>query len=315
MDEEKLHPIRYVAQATGLSPHVIRVWERRYGAVRPGRSSKNRRLYSEADIHRLTLLKKARSNGHSISHAASLEPQLLSAVGQDREARREGRPANGNTVGHGNWLPEPHLEACWGSVIGLDAPALTAALGKAAVHLSHTALLTGVISPLFGRIGDAWAAGSLKIVHEHLASAVVEGFLLDLLSSARPLPQAPRMVVATPVEQWCRLGALMAAVLAADLGWQVVYFGAGLPADEVAAAAGMTSARAVSLGIASRMDPHVLARELSRLRRGLGKGVRLLIGGQACTEHLESLAASGAHVFATLNEFIASPALTALSVE
>ena len=40
------HPIKVVARRTGLSAHVIRIWEKRYGAVEPERTDTNRRLYS-----------------------------------------------------------------------------------------------------------------------------------------------------------------------------------------------------------------------------------------------------------------------------
>ena len=43
------HPIQVVVRRTGLSPHVIRVWEKRYDAVVPTRTPTNRRRYSDAD--------------------------------------------------------------------------------------------------------------------------------------------------------------------------------------------------------------------------------------------------------------------------
>ena len=48
MAKKNFYTIRYVSQRTGLTPHVIRAWEKRYAAVVPNRSAKNRRLYSEA---------------------------------------------------------------------------------------------------------------------------------------------------------------------------------------------------------------------------------------------------------------------------
>ncbi|MBR43506.1 MAG: hypothetical protein CME18_03760 [Gemmatimonadetes bacterium] len=38
------HPIRVVAQRTGLSTPVLRAWERRYGVVTPNRSNGGQRL-------------------------------------------------------------------------------------------------------------------------------------------------------------------------------------------------------------------------------------------------------------------------------
>ena len=51
---------------TGLSPHVIRVWEQRYKAVVPARTETNRRVYSEEQVERLRLLGMATRAGHSI---------------------------------------------------------------------------------------------------------------------------------------------------------------------------------------------------------------------------------------------------------
>ena len=50
MKPKSLFPIRYVSRQTGLTPHVIRAWENRYGAVTPKRTDTNRRVYSNADI-------------------------------------------------------------------------------------------------------------------------------------------------------------------------------------------------------------------------------------------------------------------------
>ncbi|MDT8340232.1 MAG: MerR family transcriptional regulator, partial [Longimicrobiales bacterium] len=46
------HPIRVVADRTGLNPTLLRAWERRYGVVDPGRSDGGQRLYSDADVAR-----------------------------------------------------------------------------------------------------------------------------------------------------------------------------------------------------------------------------------------------------------------------
>ena len=64
---EKRHPIQVAARRAGLSPHVLRAWEKRYGdVVAPGRSAGGRRLYSDADIERLRLLHEATRAGRRI---------------------------------------------------------------------------------------------------------------------------------------------------------------------------------------------------------------------------------------------------------
>ena len=80
------HSIKAVSRKTGLSAHVIRVWERRYKAVQPSRTGTNRRLYSEADVERLGLLKQATQAGHSIGTIADLPVDRLMKIAAEAAA-------------------------------------------------------------------------------------------------------------------------------------------------------------------------------------------------------------------------------------
>ena len=71
------HPIKVVCHRTGLSAHVIRVWERRYGLICCKRTQSNRRLYSDEEIERLRLLKVLTDCGHRISNIACLSTRRL----------------------------------------------------------------------------------------------------------------------------------------------------------------------------------------------------------------------------------------------
>lgn len=67
-----------VARLTGISPDTLRIWERRYELVNPYRTDKGGRLYSQADVTRLTLIKSLVDQGHAISTVAPLSNQELS---------------------------------------------------------------------------------------------------------------------------------------------------------------------------------------------------------------------------------------------
>lgn len=64
------YAIGTVSSLTGLDPHTIRAWERRHRAVVPGRSETGRRLYCDADVERLRLLRSATEAGHAIGSVA-----------------------------------------------------------------------------------------------------------------------------------------------------------------------------------------------------------------------------------------------------
>lgn len=64
---------------TGLSPDIIRAWERRYGVIEPTRTSTRHRLYSREDIGRLALIKTLVDLGHRIGTVGNLSLEELQA--------------------------------------------------------------------------------------------------------------------------------------------------------------------------------------------------------------------------------------------
>src|SRR5690349_231555 len=71
------HSIKTAARLSGLSPHLIRMWEKRYQAVSPDRSGTNRRVYSDDEVERLRLLREVTSAGHTIGNVATLPTARL----------------------------------------------------------------------------------------------------------------------------------------------------------------------------------------------------------------------------------------------
>ncbi|MDA7921268.1 MerR family transcriptional regulator [Verrucomicrobiales bacterium] len=75
--ETEFFEISAVARLTGISSHLLRVWERRYQVVEPNRSESKRRQYTGGNIQRLSLLKALVDNGHSIGSIAPLSTDQL----------------------------------------------------------------------------------------------------------------------------------------------------------------------------------------------------------------------------------------------
>src|SRR5215207_9740292 len=81
------HPIAVVAARTGLSQDLLRMWERRYGAVEPTRSAGGQRLYSDDDVERLRLIDAAVAAGRRVGRIARLPTRALAElVDEDRAA-------------------------------------------------------------------------------------------------------------------------------------------------------------------------------------------------------------------------------------
>lgn len=289
------HPIGVVARRTGLKPDLIRAWERRYGAVTPGRTDTRRRFYSDEDVERLLLLRRVVSTGRGISQVAGLSTEELETLVESEASAGMQTPAAAQDAGAaGDDLAEAFLGRCVGAAQRLDMRELEMQIERASVAFSRTSLIEKVLVPLMHRIGDLWHQGTLRPLHEHMASAVVRSFVGALYGSHQPELSAPHMVITTPSRQHHELGALMAAASASGEGWQVTYLGPELPPEEIAAAALQKGARAVALSLTYPPDDPMLTDDLRRLRRLLGSRTLLLVGGRAAPSYAGVLSEIGA---------------------
>jgi MerR family transcriptional regulator, light-induced transcriptional regulator len=283
----KRHPIQVVARRTGLTVDVLRAWEKRYGVVKPGRSEGGRRLYSDDDIERLRLLRRASRAGRRIGQVASLSSQELAALirEDEREEVEAGpQPAASETTAAGFFL-----KACLAAMERFDSRELEDVLTRAMVTLGAQVVIEQIAAPLMRRVGEAWSQGDVGPAQEHLASAVLLRAMGELIGAVEPSGAAPNLVAATPAGQDHEFGALFAAATAAAEGWRVTYLGANLPAEDIAAAARETGAEAVVLSIVYPREEKELEEELKELRLTLPPAVPIVAGGAALESYREAL--------------------------
>ena len=286
-------PIQAVVRATGLSAHLLRAWERRYRAVHPTRSRSGQRRYSEADVQRLLLLRRATQAGHPIGTIAEHS---------DAEVRR----LLGGEAGSARAMlatPEEELQRnCVAAVREMNERELIDLLESAVTRFGHQGLLQRIVAPLAEEIGELWRNGQLTAAHEHFFTAAARTFLGKTAQQFAPAPDAPALIAATPVGQHHELGAFMAAVMATNLGWRAIYLGCSLPAAEIAAAAIQLEARVLVLSIIHPPDDPHLATELRAIRRRL-PDINLLVGGRASASYRSALKSIKADVISDLIEF------------
>lgn len=292
------HPVRLVANRTGLSPHVLRAWERRYAVVAPHRSQGGQRLYSDHDVERLRRLSQLTGRGHSISRIASLPLEELERLEEQAPSAPAVRRAGEDESSAAAELVGEALRA----VRRLDAEELQAVLQRGAITLGGPVFLDEVVAPAVEAVGDGWSRGALSVAKEHMSTAVFRRVLEWQLGAYRVDDDMPRLVVATPPGESHELGALMVAVSAVGQGWGITYLGPDLPVVELLAAARDIEARAVALSTVYSPNDEKLLAAVKATREGMPKRTPLIIGGAAANRLREPMGASGAIVLDSLPE-------------
>ncbi|MCB1153420.1 MAG: MerR family transcriptional regulator [Deltaproteobacteria bacterium] len=265
MDNKELYPIRVVTRMTGLSPDIIRAWERRYGAVEPHRTDGNTRLFTSADIHRLALLKRVVDSGHNIKSIAGLTDDELEQLAT-REAAHS--PVDNATAEQFIIGDDPYTtlrQDYMNAVFRFDVRRAARLLSRTAALVNPLELIEHVLLPVLRDTGHNWAEQRFSVAHEHLVSMQIRGLLQKITDYANPQPGSPKIIFTTPEGHWHEFGALVGALLAASRGVEPIYLGPHLPEDDIEIACEVSRANVLVLGIVRDIDEG----EFEPLRTGL----------------------------------------------
>lgn len=293
------HPIRVVAKRTGLTPAVLRAWEKRYSVVVPSRTDGGQRLYTDDDVERLSLLRRAVEEGRGISQVAALPTEDLKELVREDEVERQGLGPLERLEGTSATRV---LEKAQRAVTQMDPGELERTLTRAALAFSLPTVVDDVVVPLLAKIGTAWESGRVGPSHEHLGTVVIRRFLEWMLEAATVGEGAPVMVAATPAGEKHELGALLAAVSGAAEGWKAIFLGPDLPAEEVAVAALRLEADVVTLSCVDPRTAEALPGEILRIRERLPADVHLVVGGPLAEAREGALRTEGVEILPTFQD-------------
>jgi len=296
-----------LSRRLGVSDHVLRAWERRYGLLQPTRSSGGFRLFSETDVARVRRMQAHLAQGLSAAEAARVAlaedqaalPEKQAGLAGDATPRADSSPAVGagrlQAAGPGLPAADPGPLAAVGEWPGalrraldaFDEPAAQAVLDRLVSDLSLTTMLREVVLPYLAELGERWVQGTASIAQEHFASNLIRGRLAGLARGWGD-GQGPRAVLACPPAELHDLALMIFGIALNRRGWRIDYLGANTPVDEVTRAA---QARHPDLVVLATTRPEnlepltaeliVLARHASLVLAGAGATPQLAAAVQA----------------------------------
>ncbi|HEX7951092.1 MAG TPA: MerR family transcriptional regulator [Candidatus Limnocylindrales bacterium] len=303
-----MYTIRQASARTGVAVPTIRAWERRYGVVVPARTPAGYRLYDEAALQRLGMMRRLVDEGWqpSVAAAAILDggPAALAAAatatdGPAAAAERATalEPSDGAVPARDVPIARRFVEAAR----TMDEAELSRTLDDAFARGSFERAMSDVLFPALEDLGSAWASGAVSVAGEHLASHAVLRRLANALDAAGSGdPSARPVVVGLPPGSRHELGALAFAVALRRGGTPVAYLGPDLPLDDWVRAA--KGAAAAVIGVVTRRDrraAELVARRLVEAE----PGVVVALGGEAA----DVVTAPGAiHLPARLEDGVAA---------
>jgi DNA-binding transcriptional MerR regulator len=267
-----IYNLKAVIRETGLSPEILRAWERRYGLVKPQRSPGGHRIYSQYDIEMLKWLVARQKEGLSISRAVEMWRGLVKD-GQD-PLQQFHTPLQ--TVEVGGSMLDEHREAWIEACLAFDEQAAERALSQAFAIVAPEIACTEVLQKGLSEIGERWYQGAISVQQEHFASSLAMLRMSALFIAAPPPTRLERILAACPPGEEHDFVLLLAAFMLRRLGWDVVYLGANVPLSRLAETIQLTSPRLV-LSVAQTLNSAAALREMADYVNA--RGVPLGFGG------------------------------------
>jgi DNA-binding transcriptional MerR regulator len=259
-----------LSRRTGVSPDLLRAWERRYGLLRPARTDGGFRLYGEDDVRRVAAMRAHLARGLSAAEAAR-----LAVTDPPAGAALVDRP--------GDALAE-RLEL-------FDEAGAHALLDSLLASLTLETVLRDAVLPALAAIGDRWERGEVSVAQEHFASALLRGRLLGL-ARRWGAGGGPHALLACPPGELHDLGLIAFGLALRGEGWRITYLGPDTPVETIADAARTVEADVVV--VAGTLPRHIEAARAPLA--ALAEGTRLVLAGPGATaaaaaaigaEHLE----------------------------
>ena len=262
-------PIGELSRRVGVSSDVLRKWERRYGILRPGRTSGNHRLYSEVDEARVRLMLDHVQRGISPAQAAELAVAARFRI-------TPGTAPDG--------LRDQLVLARQRMLSALaryDESAADQVLEKLLARIAPTTIVRDVFLALMREVGERWAEGALSVAQEHFATGFIHGRLLGI---ARGWDHGlgPRGLLACPSDEQHTLGLIAFGICLHQIGWRIIYLGADTPASMILEAAETVKPR---LTVIAAVMPDRLDAAASEWAI-LGRRQAIAVGGSGSTPEL-----------------------------
>ena len=269
---ENKFSINVMSTATGVMPHTLRTWEKRYQVFTPGRSEGGQRLYSEIDLDKAKLIVALIDQGHTISSLAKYSLKNLRSL-----------------LGHNN-REDSESEKVFTSI---EIKKLLKHLGNydidsVASGMQHLRLSVGVkefifkiVLPVMHEIEKLALKGIYSISQEHIISTIVSD-QLHQINLANEGPNCNRFALATPVGNLHELPIMIAEIICHANRVPTNYLGASHPAECLGEAVNALKCKTIVMGVISSAEWNYekdIVKYLQSIDKYLNNRIEIILGG------------------------------------
>ncbi len=264
------YSIKDLERLSGIKAHTIRMWEKRYGLIDPGRTETNIRNYSDSDLKKILNVSILNRYGIKISRIAAME---------DSEIAEKIFIVTRDSTDYDSLIENLVI-----SMVDMNEENFEKMLSRAIMQIGFEETIIKVIYPFFEKIGLLWQTGAINPAQEHFISHLVRQKMIVAIDSVMPAKNndPKHFLLFLPEEELHELGLLFYNYLLQKRGHKVTYLGQWVPLEDMAAASTVIKAEYLLTSISSAHSGEDLNQYLTQLSSSF-KDQKIFISGYQTT--------------------------------
>ncbi|RPD90740.1 MerR family transcriptional regulator [Aureibaculum marinum] len=214
--------IKDLENFTGIKPHTIRIWEKRYHLLKPSRTDTNIRYYDGDNFIKLLNINLLYNNGYKISKIAEFSEDLLLRKVKELTSDKA--------------LEQGVQNEFKVAMLNFDVAAFNNAYNKLLSYKSFSEIFLDVLIPLLDHIGLLWQSKTIKPMHEHFVSNLVMQKLhanIERSQISNFSKKDKTFVLFLPIGEIHELGLLFLHYELILRGYHSIYLGANINIEAV----------------------------------------------------------------------------------
>lgn len=271
-----IYSISDLEKLSGIKSHTIRMWEQRYGVLRPKRTDTNIRYYEDEDLQRLLNVALLNRHGFKISKIAAMSKEdIAEKVSDVSDIKIE---------------LDAQLDVLTLSVIEMDEYKFARIFDNHVAQLGFEKTMLDVVYPFLEKLSLLWLTGSIKPVQENFITQLIRNKLIAAIEN-KPLSndrKAPKFILYLPRDEQQELSLLFMHYLLKNRGFQVINLGANLALIDLKDACQIHHPDFVFTVLSETFNREPIQRYLENLRNSAPDSRLLLTGYLVATQSLRT---------------------------
>jgi MerR family transcriptional regulator, light-induced transcriptional regulator len=272
-----VYSIRDLEKLCGIKAHTIRIWEQRYGIIKPNRTETNIRYYLDTDLNLLLNIVVLNRNGHKISKIAKMsKEEIAEKVSAISEV----------SLDFGTQLDDLTL-----AMIEMDEYKFDHILTANIENLGFEKTMVQVIYPFLDKLSVFWLTGSINPIQENFISNLIRQKIIAAIDKepVRKGTNVKKFLIYLPEGENQELSLLFVHYLLKTRGKRVIYLGQNIAMEDLIDACNIHKPDFIFTMISESFAKHPVQKYIDELSASFSYSQILLSGYQVVSQNVQSI--------------------------